>query len=84
MKNMAWKLVPGFFNFQGMLCKKESEEISWQIWANFDNFPKIVKSGNHSALLHKIQFSTELSASPSKLFTLCSIIVLIFPFLFCR
>ena len=26
----------------------------------------IVTSGNHSALLHKIQFSTELSASPSK------------------
>ena len=29
-------------------------------------FINIIKSGNHSALLHKMQFSTELNASPSK------------------
>ena len=27
MKNMTWKVVPGPFNFQGNLCKKESEEV---------------------------------------------------------
>ena len=35
---MAWKLVQGPFNFQGILCKKESEEASGLIWTNFDSF----------------------------------------------
>ena len=38
MKNVAWTLVPGPFNFQGMLCKKESNEASMLIWTNFDSF----------------------------------------------
>ena len=27
MKNVTWKLVPDPFNFQGILCKKESKEV---------------------------------------------------------
>ena len=27
-----------FFNFQRILCKKESEEVSILIWTNFDSF----------------------------------------------
>ena len=38
MKNGARKLVPGPFNFQRILSKKESEEVCMFIWANFDNF----------------------------------------------
>ena len=38
MTNMAWKLVPGLFNFQRILCKKEFEEIGKLVWANFDSF----------------------------------------------
>ena len=37
MKN----LVAGsrsFFDFQGILCKKDSEEISMLIWKNFNSF----------------------------------------------
>ena len=26
------------FNFQRILCKKESEEVSMPIWTNFDSF----------------------------------------------
>ena len=26
------------FNFQRILCKKESEEVSMLIWTNFDSF----------------------------------------------
>ena len=37
MKNEAWKLVLGP-NFPGILCKKESEEVSVLIWTNFDSF----------------------------------------------
>ena len=32
------KLVPGLFNFQGILCKKESEKVSVLIWTNFYSF----------------------------------------------
>ena len=38
MKNVAWKLVPGAFNFKRILCKKESEETFVLIWSNFDSF----------------------------------------------
>ena len=38
MKNKAWKLVPGLFNYQRILCKTESEEVSVLIWTNFDSF----------------------------------------------
>ena len=38
MKNVAWKLVPGHFNFQRILCKNESEQASILIWTNFDSF----------------------------------------------
>ena len=38
MKNLAWKLVPGLFNFQQILFKKESEEVSLLIWTSFENF----------------------------------------------
>ena len=31
MKNVAWMLVPGSFNFQGVLCKKEYEEANMLI-----------------------------------------------------
>ena len=27
-----------FFNFQGILCKKESEEVKVPTWTNFDSF----------------------------------------------
>ena len=37
-KNVAWKLVPGPFNFQGTLSKKDSVEVSMLIWTNFDRF----------------------------------------------
>ena len=35
---MAWKLVWAIFNFQGILCKKEAEEVCVLIWTNFDSF----------------------------------------------
>ena len=38
MKNVTWKLVPGLFNFQRILYKKESKEVCMLIWANFGNF----------------------------------------------
>ena len=38
MENMAWKIVPGPFNFQRILSKKESNKASMLIWANFDSF----------------------------------------------
>ena len=38
MKNVAWKLVPVPFNFQRILCKKESEKVCVLIWTNFDSF----------------------------------------------
>ena len=38
MKNLAWKLVPSPFNFQRILCKKESEEVCMLILTNFDSF----------------------------------------------
>ena len=31
------------FQFQGMLCKKESEEVCVLIWTNFDSFAKIYR-----------------------------------------
>ena len=37
MKIVAWKLVPALFNFQRILCKKESEEVCMLIWTNFDS-----------------------------------------------
>ena len=30
LKNMAWKLVPGPLNFQGIPYKKEPEEVSYE------------------------------------------------------
>ena len=38
MKNMAWAPVPGPFNFERILFKKESEEVSMLIWTNIDSF----------------------------------------------
>ena len=38
MKNVAWKLVQGPLNSQGIFCKKDSEEVSMPIWTNFDSF----------------------------------------------
>ena len=38
MKNVAWKLVPGPFNFQRSLCKEDSDEVSMLIWTNLDSF----------------------------------------------
>ena len=38
MKNVAWKLAPGLFDFHIILCKKDSEEVSMLIWTNFDSF----------------------------------------------
>ena len=38
MANVVWKLVPCLFNAQGILCKKEFEEVSALIWTNFDSF----------------------------------------------
>ena len=38
MKNVAWKQVPGPFNFQKIHCKQESEEVCMLIWTNFDSF----------------------------------------------
>ena len=35
---MAWKLVPGLFNFQIIICKMESEEVYMLIRTNFDSF----------------------------------------------
>ena len=35
---MAWKLVPGPFIFQRILCKRKSEEVCVLIWTNFDSF----------------------------------------------
>ena len=37
-KNVTWTLVPGLFNFQRILCKEESEEVSMLIRTNFDSF----------------------------------------------
>ena len=38
MKNMTWKLVPDYFKFQRILCKKESEEVCMLILISFDGF----------------------------------------------
>ena len=38
MKNVAWTLVSGLFNFQRIYCKKESVEARMLIWTNFDSF----------------------------------------------
>ena len=38
MKYKVWKLVPGHFNYQRILCKMESEEVSVLICTNFDSF----------------------------------------------
>ena len=38
MKNVAWKLAPGPFRFQGIFYKKDSEEVSMLICTNFDSF----------------------------------------------
>ena len=38
VKDMAWKLVLAFFNFQRILCKLEPEEVCVLIWTNFDSF----------------------------------------------
>ena len=38
MKNAAWKLGPGPFNFQRILSNKESEEVCVLILTNFDSF----------------------------------------------
>ena len=54
MKNVAWKLVPGLFNFQRILCKKDSKEVSMLIWTNFTNF-----AINISSLLQKFHFPIE-------------------------
>ena len=32
------KWFQALFNFPGILCKKESEEVSVLIWKNFDSF----------------------------------------------
>ena len=32
------KKFQAFFNFQRILCKKESEEACMLTWTNFDNF----------------------------------------------
>ena len=36
MKNVAWKLV--LFNFQRILCKNDSKEVSMLIWTDFEIF----------------------------------------------
>ena len=38
MKMWPGNLFQTLFNFQGILCKKESEEVSVLIWTNFDSF----------------------------------------------
>ena len=38
MINVTWKLVPDPFNFQGILCKKDSDEVGMLIRTNFDSF----------------------------------------------
>ena len=38
IKNVIWKLVPGPFYFQRILCKKDSVKVSMLIWTNFDIF----------------------------------------------
>ena len=38
VKNVAWKLVPVYFYFQRILCKKDSAEVSMLISTNFDRF----------------------------------------------
>ena len=37
MKNVPWKLVPDPFNFQRILYKEDSVEVSMLIWTNFDS-----------------------------------------------
>ena len=37
MKNLAWELVPGPFEFQRNLCKRESENVLQADWMNFDS-----------------------------------------------
>ena len=39
MKNVACEYIfRPFFNFHGIICKKESEEVNVLIWTNFDSF----------------------------------------------
>ena len=46
MINVNWKLAPGPFDFQRILCKKESEEVCMVIWTIFDSFaiPYLIKT----------------------------------------
>ena len=37
-KFYEFPIVPDLFNFQRILCKKESDEASMLIWTNFDSF----------------------------------------------
>ena len=37
-KNVAWKLVQVLSNFQRILCKKDSVEVSMLLRTNFDRF----------------------------------------------
>ena len=37
-KNVAWKLVQVLSNFQRILCKKDSLEVSMLLRTNFDRF----------------------------------------------
>ena len=39
MKNLSRKLVQAFFNFQRIVCKKESEDVCILIWHKSDSFP---------------------------------------------
>ena len=45
------------YNFQRILCKKESEEVSVLIWTNFGSF---AKKYNKSILLQKFHFPIEV------------------------
>ena len=57
MINVNWKLAPGPFDFQRILCKKESEEVCMVIWTIFDSFaiPYLIKQ-----LVSKIHLRIEV------------------------
>ena len=38
MKRVTWKLVQALFSFQGIIYKKDAEEVNMLSWTNFDSF----------------------------------------------
>ena len=79
METMAWKLVPGLFNFHRILCKKESEEASMLIWTNFESFAitYLIKYRAGKIRFSGTQKSMLLKASSGECCASCNFVLLV-------